>query len=203
MALRLPAASNAAALITCEVPTLIGAVNCVDAAVGSAGTVVPVPTVYRITAPASVSAMLTDCAVAYVPVAGFTVGAGGGVVSTGVVPPVAMVRVSCGRLAAVAFSREAKSRPSMTSPNSWKDTSPAAVMPETGVLTRPIAMLPKLPTVAVPVRAGWVFQVAVSLQVVPVRQIAGPLVVALDTWTPRLAAVIDSPAARAGTVNFR
>src|SRR4051794_25349203 len=76
-------------------------------------------------------------------------------------------------------------------------------MPETGVLTRPIAMLPKLPAVAVPVRGGWVFQVAVSLQVVPVRQIAGPLVVALDTCTPRLAAVMDSPAARAGTANFR
>src|SRR3954469_19236480 len=116
---------------------------------------------------------------------------------------VRMVRVSVGRLVAGAFSREAKSRPSMTSPNSWKDTSPAAVIPLTGVLTRPIAMFPKLPTAAVPVRAGWVFQVAVSLQVVPGRQIAGPLVVALDTWTPRLAAVIDSPAARAATVNFR
>ena len=60
---------------------MIGAVYCVEVAVGSAGTVVPAPTVYRTTAPASVSAMLTDCAAVYVPVAGFTVGAGGGVVS--------------------------------------------------------------------------------------------------------------------------
>src|SRR5215217_3104620 len=78
-------------------------------------------------------------------------------------------------------------------------------MPETGVLTRPTAMLPKLPTAAVLVRAGWpVFQVIVpSVQVVAVRQIAGPLVVALVTWRLRLAALIDSPAASAGMSNRR
>src|SRR5688500_5256076 len=94
------------------------------------------------TAPASPSAMVTDWAELYVALAGFTVGAGGAVVSGSPLEPSGLeliVRMSWGWLLRVA-SLEESPTPSLDSGESSKETAPAVVMPVTGVLTRATAM---------------------------------------------------------------
>ena len=62
----------------------------------------------------------------------------------------------------------ATSTPSVTSGASSKETSPEAVTPVTVALRRPVGMSPKLPTAAVPTRAGRPLD-----QVVPASDHAG------------------------------